>query len=115
MNLQLFSANFCAKTFPYYYGGMLCAGDSMDGKYNSDPCRGDTGGPLICNDELTGIVSWKVGCGRSLNPSIYTGVYYHKDWIVKAMNSGQNLQIYSNLILFFLFLCILYYNFYVIL
>nr|AMB36343.1 serine proteinase SP-2 [Vipera ammodytes ammodytes]UMW88280.1 kallikrein [Vipera transcaucasiana] len=45
-------------------------------------CKGDSGGPLICNGEIQGIVSYgKRTCGKNGAPSIYTKVYDYTDWI----------------------------------
>nr|UVJ66762.1 plasminogen-activator subtype serine protease [Trimeresurus gracilis] len=57
----------------------LCAGILEGGKGS---CDGDSGGPLICNGELQGIVSWGGHpCGSLLEPVIYTKVFSYTDWI----------------------------------
>lgn len=43
-------------------------------------CNGDSGGPLITNDRLIGIVSVTVGCANGY-PDLYTNVYEHRHWI----------------------------------
>uniref|UniRef100_A0A1I8M570 Uncharacterized protein n=1 Tax=Musca domestica TaxID=7370 RepID=A0A1I8M570_MUSDO len=58
--------------------GMLCAGYMNGGR---DACSADSGGPLVCNDKLVGIVSFGVGCAMPGYPGIYTDVAYHIDWI----------------------------------
>lgn len=63
--------------------GMLCAGDG-DGK---DSCSGDSGGPLIANDVLVGIVSWGGKCG--LNSGVYTRVSYVQDYINDILSGGN--------------------------
>ncbi|XP_039608670.1 granzyme K-like isoform X2 [Polypterus senegalus] len=59
--------------FKYYKGritkNMLCAGDEKGGK---DSCRGDSGGPLICNNVYRGIVSFGYKCGLPNKPGVYT-------------------------------------------
>ncbi|XP_007100201.1 serine protease 41-like [Physeter macrocephalus] len=61
---------------------MICAG-SEDG--NTDTCKGDPGGPLVCEKNglwiWIGIVSWGVGCGRRNQASIYTNVSSYFNWI----------------------------------
>ncbi|XP_069466598.1 trypsin-3-like [Ambystoma mexicanum] len=62
-----------------YRGGitlnMLCAG--QEGK---DSCKGDSGGPLICDGRLEGITSWGYSCATEL-PGVYTRVANILRWI----------------------------------
>lgn len=41
----------------------------------------DEGGPLVCDGELTGILSHSLNCGRQGKPSVYAEVANHKAWI----------------------------------
>ena len=50
---------------------MICAAVDGGGK---DACEGDTGGPLVVNGILVGIVSWGIGCGQPGFPGVYTDV-----------------------------------------
>uniref|UniRef100_W5LV80 Peptidase S1 domain-containing protein n=1 Tax=Lepisosteus oculatus TaxID=7918 RepID=W5LV80_LEPOC len=47
--------------------------------------QGDTGGPLICQQDSSwvqaGVVSSRQGCARSSLPDVYTRVSQYKDWI----------------------------------
>ena len=63
--------------------GTLCAGYLEGGKSS---CRGDDGGPLICNGELHGIVSWGFGCAKRDSPTLYTRVCDYVDWIEKIIS-----------------------------
>uniref|UniRef100_A0A1L8D674 BATXSVSP6 n=1 Tax=Bothrops atrox TaxID=8725 RepID=A0A1L8D674_BOTAT len=57
----------------------LCAGIMEGGKSS---CDGDSGGPLICNGELQGIVSWGGDiCAQPREPGHYTKVYDYLPWI----------------------------------
>ncbi|GLH04354.1 Trypsin-2, partial [Gryllus bimaculatus] len=75
------------------YGGdihttNICAGTSEGGK---NACIGDSGGPLIANDQQVGIVSWSViPCAKKGYPVVYTEVSHYIDWIreVTTANSG---------------------------
>ncbi|XP_076341051.1 transmembrane protease serine 9-like [Tachypleus tridentatus] len=59
----------------------FCAG----GEKEHDACRGDGGGPLVCEAdgyyELTGLVSWGFGCGRKDVPGVYVNVSSFVGWI----------------------------------
>ncbi|XP_060060788.1 putative serine protease 42 [Erinaceus europaeus] len=71
--------------------GMVC-GYKEEGK---DACKGDSGGPLLCELNLTwvqvGIVSWGVGCGRREVPGVYTDVALYSKWLVDVVNQAISL------------------------
>lgn len=87
-NLQEIEINIigrkeCSST-SYKYGStitstMICAyGDGIDA------CQADSGGPLVANNKLVGIVSWGNGCAKRGYPGVYTDVAEVKEWIEKA-------------------------------
>ena len=65
--------------------GSLCAGGQVD----RDACKGDGGGPLVCQHRglfhLAGIVSWGIGCGQRNVPGVYVNVARYSDWIHNNM------------------------------
>ena len=63
---------------------MICAGLPEGGK---DSCQGDSGGPFVCGEDVSGIVSWGVGCARPGYPGVYTQTSYFVDWIMETMAS----------------------------
>ncbi|KAH8372912.1 hypothetical protein KR009_007884 [Drosophila setifemur] len=58
---------------------MICAGYVTQG--GTDACQGDTGGPLIVDGQLVGLVSWGRGCARPNYPTVYCYVASLMDWI----------------------------------
>ncbi|PNF41031.1 hypothetical protein B7P43_G08501 [Cryptotermes secundus] len=60
---------------------MFCAGVPAGGK---DSCNGDSGGPLMANGELSGIVSWGYDCGEAGFPGVYANVAVLKSWVTSV-------------------------------
>ncbi|XP_017068642.1 trypsin zeta-like [Drosophila eugracilis] len=62
---------------------MICAGFVAEG--GSDACQGDTGGPLVIDGQLVGLVSWGRGCARPNYPTVYCYVASLVDWIEETI------------------------------
>lgn len=60
---------------------MLCAGYASGGK---DACQNDSGGPLVEDSTIVGIVSWGNGCAQADYPGVYTDIGALRGWITEA-------------------------------
>merc|ERR1712154_391626 len=68
---------------------MICAG----GNYGSGACTGDSGSPLVCENELgedvvVGLVSFSKKCGTGV-PDVYTRISKYIDWIQRRTGLTQ--------------------------
>ncbi|XP_051870429.1 uncharacterized protein LOC127569668 [Pristis pectinata] len=88
--VEIINQSLCRSTYRLITPRMLCAG-LLSGK--RDACRGDSGGPLSCQEKvggrwfLTGIVSWGHGCGRPNFPGVYTRVSKFATWIQQHVSA----------------------------
>ncbi|XP_012529672.3 trypsin-1 [Monomorium pharaonis] len=60
------------------YNTHICANNP---NISQGSCKGDSGGPLIVNGKLVGLVSWAKGCSLTDYPTVYTRVPSYIDWI----------------------------------
>ncbi|KAG5858158.1 snake venom serine protease precursor [Bothrops jararaca] len=80
-NINLLHYSVCRAAYPELpaKSRTLCAG-ILQGSKGS--CKGDSGGPLICNGQFQGIVSWGGDpCAKSREPALYTKVFDYLPWI----------------------------------
>ncbi|XP_068113936.1 trypsin-like [Hyperolius riggenbachi] len=69
----------CSSAYPgQITSNMICVGYLEDGK---DSCQGDSGGSVVCNGQLQGVVSWGTGCALRNYPGVYTRVSNYNSWI----------------------------------
>ncbi|KAH8236848.1 hypothetical protein KR026_012667, partial [Drosophila bipectinata] len=57
-------------------------------------CHGDSGGPLISNGYLVGLVNWGYPCATGV-PDAHASVYYYRDWIRSVMSGNTKCGGYS--------------------
>ena len=69
------------------YPGMMCAGYAGGGK---DSCSGDSGGPLLVEGYITGLVSWGPStCAEPGGYGVYTRVSDYAAWISSVICSRE--------------------------
>ncbi|XP_040298480.1 trypsin-like [Bufo bufo] len=79
LNAPILTASQCSSAYPgEITSNMICIGYLEGGK---DSCQGDTGGPVVCNGQLHGVVSWGYGCALRNFPGVYTKVCNFNSWI----------------------------------
>ncbi|XP_063167931.1 snake venom serine protease-like [Candoia aspera] len=90
VDIQIVHNQVCQAAYPWLVvnNNKLCAGELEGGK---DSCRGDSGGPLLCNGEFQGIVSLGgFPCAQPLEPGVYTKVFNYIDWIQGIIAGNTN-------------------------
>ncbi|KAJ3654339.1 hypothetical protein Zmor_013533 [Zophobas morio] len=63
-----------------YYPRLICT--TSEGNAT---CVGDSGGPLICENKLAGVVCFGEPCGTG-KPDTFTAISYYNDWIDSIIN-----------------------------
>ncbi|XP_043935327.1 trypsin-like [Protopterus annectens] len=85
LEVPVISESLCHNLYPgKITKNMFCAGYLDGGK---DSCQRDSGGPLVCNGELWGVVSWGEGCALPNLPGVYTKVCNYLFWIDEVMST----------------------------
>ncbi|XP_043853434.1 kallikrein-10 [Dromiciops gliroides] len=83
--VTVLSPKECATSYPgVLTNNMICAG--LDN--GQDACQSDSGGPLVCNGTLQGILSWgDYPCGSAHRPAVYTWTCKYYSWIEKIIRT----------------------------
>ncbi|KAH8327890.1 hypothetical protein KR067_001378, partial [Drosophila pandora] len=84
IDVELLPWDECDRLLNTFKEEMMCAGN-LNNNLDENPCAGDTGGPLVLNETVYGIVSYRIGCGSKDLPSVYTNVHSHAKWIQETM------------------------------
>ncbi|XP_058900286.1 kallikrein-10 [Kogia breviceps] len=84
--VTILSPEDCEVSYPgVVTNNMMCAGLSR----GQDPCLSDSGGPLVCDETLQGILSWgQYPCGSAQHPAVYTKICKYRSWIEKTIRSN---------------------------
>ncbi|XP_063706293.1 serine protease 1-like [Culicoides brevitarsis] len=81
-SVKFVKSKTCNNTAPFtgkVQIGMFCAASQSK---TMSVCTGDSGAALMCEDKVVGLVSWGLEtCGKHNQPTVYTDVGFHYDWI----------------------------------
>lgn len=55
-------------------------------------CRGNLGGGLYCHNELTGILTFGLGCGATNHPGVYTQPRFFRPWINQQLTRTDTIN-----------------------
>ncbi|XP_030374458.1 seminase [Scaptodrosophila lebanonensis] len=83
VRLRLMNKTVCKSMYrgvTELYASMFCARAS-----GKDTCTGDSGGGVIYNNQLCGIVSWGLQCADPRYPGVYTSIHRARSFINGAM------------------------------
>ncbi|XP_043067481.1 trypsin alpha-3-like [Drosophila bipectinata] len=76
INVTILSSDECS-IFPWLYEKIICAGSK-----GKTACEGDSGGALVVNNQVVGVVS----TGKCDGPTKYVSVPYYHQWILGAVD-----------------------------
>lgn len=83
VDILYFTEEDSYKNFGGIPAGQICA--SYPWTNGKTGCVGVSGGPLVVDGRLAGILSWGNGCVRIYGPGVYTEIAYYRRWIDETM------------------------------
>ncbi|KAM5326182.1 serine protease 58-like [Glossophaga mutica] len=64
---------------------MFCAGSSLESMHS---CKEIAAAPILCQNQLQGILSWSDGCILRGDIGYYTKISHYTDWILRSIHSN---------------------------
>lgn len=92
VDLEIVDTHRCNVSYQGMIGeNMFCAGTMLGGR---DACQGDSGGGLVCRNNIVGVVSFGYGCGKPRFPGVYVNVIPYSEFIQNAIEfDGTHQQV----------------------
>ncbi|XP_017035590.1 chymotrypsin-2 [Drosophila kikkawai] len=88
LNLTIIDHEECREAWDYHTGidiGHICTFT----KAGEGSCSGDSGGPLMWEGKLVGLVNWGRPCGLGM-PDMFANTIYYQDWIRRTRSGCKN-------------------------
>lgn len=82
VNMVKISNEECAQRWSGVSGADINAGHICFFEDPKSACSGDSGGPVRCDNILTGVTSWGLSSCTGTHPSVYTRISHFYNWIV---------------------------------
>ncbi|XP_047216724.1 trypsin-3-like [Girardinichthys multiradiatus] len=76
----------CRSSYPRKITSNMFSSGFLEG--GNDSCKGDSGGPVVCNGQLQAVVSWGYGCAQANRPEVYTKVCNYHTWTCHIISSN---------------------------
>lgn len=88
--VPIIAEDVCKSNFKgRFKDGMICAGYVEAERYS---CKGDSGGPFVCNDQLVGVTVTGSKYALQGYIELYTNVSYHLSWIEDKLQENPHIQ-----------------------
>ncbi|XP_030386317.1 trypsin alpha-3-like [Scaptodrosophila lebanonensis] len=82
--MKIIGRNECISN-KYHYGDFVAPDCICAYTRGEGPSGRDSGGPLVSNGKLVGLVYWGIGSGRIGYPTVFTDVAVHHKWILNTV------------------------------